>query len=86
MADEDSAMMAKWGRKMERREEEERKATESMKEVISKAMKDKGTHDNITNQLKRARQGGDVIKERAEYGDDGEIITGNPEDCPWTRD
>ena len=85
MPDDGQATMAKWGRKMERREEEDRKATEDMKKVISRAMKDEGTKRNITNQLVEARQG-PAAKQREGYGDDGEIITGNPEDSPWTRD
>jgi hypothetical protein len=71
---------------MERREDEDRKAKQNMKKIISAAMKDPDTHTNITNQLKRARLGGEPMKPREGFGDDGEVITGNPEDCPWLRE
>lgn len=85
MPDDGSATIAKWTRKMERREEDDRKATRDMKKVISAAMKDKSTHDNITNQLVDARKGPKAVH-REGYGDDGEVITGEPEDSPWIRD
>jgi hypothetical protein len=85
MSDDGQATMAKWGRKMERREEEDRKATQDMKKVISAAMKDPATKRNLTNQLVEARKGPAAVQ-REGFGDDGEIITGNPEDCPWERD
>ncbi len=80
------ATIDKWGRKMERREDEGRKAQQSLKAAISAAMKDPDTHTNITNQLKKARLGGEPMKQRAGFGDDDEIITGKPEDSPWLRD
>ncbi len=85
MPNDGQATMAKWGRKMERREEEDRKATQDMKKAISSAMKDTQTKRNITNQLVEARKGPAAVN-REGFGDDGEIITGNPEDCPWERD
>ncbi len=85
MPDDGSATMAKWGRKMERREEEDRKAKQDMKKVIAKAMRDKDTHRNITNQLVEARKGPAAIH-REGFGDDGEVITGIDEDRPWERD
>jgi hypothetical protein len=85
MPDDGSATMAKWGRKMERREEEDRKAKQDMKKAISKAMTDTQTKRNITNQLVEARKG-PKAEHREGFGDDGEVITGNPEDCPWERD
>jgi hypothetical protein len=85
MPDDGQATIAKWTRKMERREDEERKATKDMKKVISSAMKDQNTKRNITNQMVEARKG-PAAKHREGFGDDGEIITGNPEDCPWERD
>jgi hypothetical protein len=57
-----------------------------MKEAIKEAMKDSGTHKNIANELLTARRGGSAIKNRESFGDDGEVITGNPEDSPWLRD
>jgi hypothetical protein len=71
---------------MERREDEDRRAKQDMKKAISEAMKDPDTHTNITNQLKRARLGGEPMKPRAGFGDDGEVITGELEDSPWLRD
>jgi hypothetical protein len=85
MPDDGSATMAKWGRKMERREDEDRKATEGMKKAISSAMKDPDTKRNLTHQLIEARKGPSAVH-REGFGDDGEVITGNPEDCPWERD
>ena len=85
MPDDGSATMAKWGRKMERREEDDRKATQDMKKVISAAMKDNQTKRNITIQLAEARKGPAAVQ-REGFGDDDEIITGEPEDSPWTRD
>lgn len=85
MADDGSATMAKWGRKMERREEEDRKAKAGMKKAITEAMKDDRTKHNITSQLVEARKGPAAVH-REGFGDDGEVITGNPEDCPWERD
>jgi hypothetical protein len=77
--------MAKWGRKMERIEDEDRKAKRDMKKVIAAAMRDKDTHRNITNELVEARKGPKSVT-REGYGDDGEIITGIDEDRPWERD
>lgn len=85
MSDDGSATMAKWGRKMERREEEDRKAHREMKKAIAGAMKDDKTKRNITNQFIEARKGPAAVQ-REGYGDDGEIITGKPEDSPWERD
>jgi hypothetical protein len=86
MPDDGQATMAKWGRKMERREDEDRKAKQNMKKVISAAMKDSGTKRNITNQMVEARKG-PAAKHREGFGDDGEIFTGlDPEDQPWERD
>jgi hypothetical protein len=85
MPDDGSATMAKWGRKMERMEDEDRKAKKDMKKVISAALKDVNTKRNLTNQMVEARKG-PVAKNREGYGDDGEVITGNPDECPWERD
>jgi hypothetical protein len=85
MPDDGSATMAKWGRKMERLEDEDRKAKQNMKKVISAALKDSDTKRNITNQMVEARKG-PAATNREGYGDDGEIITGNPDERPWERD
>jgi len=85
MPDDGSATINKWTRKMERREDEDRKAKQGMKKAISEAMKDTGTKRNITIQLTEARKGPAAVQ-REGFGDDGEVITGNPEDCPWERD
>lgn len=85
MSDDGQATIAKWTRKMERREEDDRKAKQNMKKVISAAMKDDDTKRNITNQIIEARKGPAAVQ-REGFGDDGEIITGKPEDSPWERD
>ncbi len=85
MPDDGSATIQKWTRKMERREDEDRKAKQDMKKVIAKAMKDPSTKRNITIQLSNARKGPAAVQ-REGFGDDGEIITGNPDECPWERD
>ncbi len=85
MPDEGAATMAKWGRKMERLEDEDREAKRNMKKVIAAAMRDKDTRRNITNELVEARKGPKAVN-REGYGDDGEIITGIDEDRPWERD
>ena len=85
MPDDGSATINKWTRKMERREDEDRKAKEGMKKALSEAMKDGTTKRNITNQLVEARKG-PKAEHREGFGDDGEIITGNPGECPWDRD
>jgi hypothetical protein len=85
MPDDGQATIDKWTRKMERREEENRKATKDMKKVLAAAMRDVNTKRNITNELIEARKGPAAVH-REGFGDDGEIITGNPEDCLWERD
>ncbi len=85
MSDDGSATMAKWGRKMERIEDEDRKAKQGMKKAIAEAMRNETTHRNITNELVEARKG-PASKHREGFGDDGEIITGINEDRPWERD
>jgi hypothetical protein len=82
---DDRATINKWTRKMERREDADRKATEDMKKVISSAMKNEDTKRNITNQLVEARKGPAAVQ-REGFGDDGEVITGNADECPWERD
>jgi hypothetical protein len=81
-----SATIAKWTRKLEKIEEEDKKAIKGMKEAIKSAMKEAGTHKNISKELLRARQGEEPIKTRSCWGDDGEEFTGIYEDRPWERD
>jgi hypothetical protein len=85
MPDDGQATIDKWTRKMERRAEEDRKATKDMKKVLSAAMRDVNTKRNITKELIEARKRPSAVH-REGFGDDGEIITGNPEDCLWERD
>ncbi len=86
MSDDGQATIAKWTRKKERMEDDDREARRDMKAAIKYAMKDEDTHRNIARELLRARQGGDTIKNQEGFGDDGEIITGYHEDRPWERD
>ncbi len=86
MSDDGSATIAKWQRKLERLEDGDRKAKKGMKEAIKEAMQEEDTHRNIARELLNARQGGTPIKERAAYGDDGEVITGYSDDRPWERE
>jgi hypothetical protein len=82
-----SATIAKWTRKHEKVEEDDKKATQGMKDAIKGAMRDAGTHKNISKELLRARQGeSGPIKTRSCWGDDGEEFTGIYEDRPWERD
>lgn len=78
--------MNKWGRKVEKAENDDRSAREKMKEAISGAMRDPQTHKNLSQELLRARQGGSSVRHREGYGDDGEIFTGISEDQPWKRE
>jgi hypothetical protein len=66
--------------------DKDKAATDGMKDAIKSAMKDSDTHKNIANELLDARRGGSSINNRESFGDDGEVITGNPEDSPWLRD
>jgi hypothetical protein len=66
--------------------DKDKAASDGMKDAIKSAMKDSGTHKNIANELLNARRGGSSMKNREAFGDDGEVITGNPEDSPWLRD
>ncbi len=81
-----SATIAKWTRKQEKVEDNDKKAHKNMKDAIKGAMRDAGTHKNISQELLRARQGTDPIKSRSCWGDDGEEFTGIYEDRPWERD
>jgi hypothetical protein len=73
-------------REAEHAEENDRDARDGMKEAIREAMKDGDTHRNISTQLLKARRGESSVKHLERFGDDGEVITGNPEDSPWLRD
>jgi hypothetical protein len=87
MSDEEgSALIRKWESKKERAEEADKKAHKDMKRVLSAAMKDDGTHKNIVNELKTARQSGIRLQTREGYGDDGDVITGFGDARPWDRD
>ena len=81
-----SATIAKWTRKHEKTEENDKKATKGMKAAIKEAMADQGTHKNISKELLRARQGGEPLKARSCWGDDGEEFTGIYEERPWERE
>lgn len=81
-----SAIIAKWTRKHEKTEEDDKKAHKDMRAAIKGAMQEAGTHKNISKELLRARQGTDPIKDRSAWGDDGEEFTGIYEDRPWERD
>lgn len=81
-----SATIAKWTRKREKVEDDDKKAVEGMKDAIRGAMHDSETHKNISKELLRARQGSDPLKDRTCWGDDGEEFTGIYEDRPWERD
>jgi hypothetical protein len=81
-----NATIAKWTRKHEKTEEEDKSAHKDMKNAIKGAMRDAETHKNISKELLRARQGTDPIKERTCWGDDGDEFTGIYEDRPWERD
>ncbi len=80
------ATIAKWTRKQERMEKEDKNASRDMKATIKEAMKDEETHRNIARELLNARRGGGGPKHHDGYGDDEEIITGYHEDRPWERD
>jgi hypothetical protein len=86
MSDDGSATIRKYQRKIDKLNEDDKSATENMKSVIAKAMKEEGTHRNIAKELLDARRGGKQMDSREGYGDDGEIITGEAKDSPWTRD
>lgn len=73
-------------REAERAGDRDRAAREGMKEAIREAMKDGTTHRNIATELLNARRGGNTLQNRERFGDDGEVITGKPEDSPWLRD
>lgn len=81
-----SATIAKWTRKHEKVEVDEKKAREGMKNAISAAMKDPQTHLNIIKERQRAKDGGGSIKNRSCWGDDGENFTGIDDERPWERD
>ena len=81
-----SATIAKWTRKQEKAEANDKSAHADMKSAIKGAMRDADTHKNISKELLRARQGTDPIKTRTCWGDDGEEFTGIYEDRPWERD
>ena len=74
-----------WRRKMERRTDEDRKATKDMKKVIAAALKDPATCRNLTNQFKEAKNGPRMAHQEC-YVNDGEIITGEDEERLWDRD
>lgn len=80
------ATIAKWTRKQERAEDDDRKAHSGMKEAIKDAMRGEDTHRNIARELLNARRGGATIKNREGYGDDDEVITGWNEERPWERE
>ena len=80
------ATIAKWTRKHEKAEENDKKAREGMKEAIKSAMKDPQTHLNFIKERQKAKDGGEAIKSRSCWGDDGEEFTGIYEDRPWERD
>jgi len=86
MSEGDSATMNKWAKKFEKTKEDGENAHYKMKQVIAAAMKDEGTHKNIVRELRDASKGGYRINNREGYGDDGEVITGYDDDCPWKRD
>jgi hypothetical protein len=67
-------------------QDRDRDARDGMKDAISSAMKDSTTHKNIAQELLDARRGGNTVQHRENFGDDGEVITGKPEDSPWLRD
>ena len=73
-------------REAEQAQDKDRDARDGMKEAIKSAMEDGGTHKNIATELLEARRGGSSVQHRERFGDDGEVITGNPEDSPWLRD
>ncbi len=86
MAIDGNATIAKWTRKWEKTEDDDKKATAGMKEALAAAMRDAGTHKNISKELLQARQGGEPIKARSCWGDDGEEFTGIYEERPWERE
>jgi hypothetical protein len=86
MSDDGSAVIAKWDRDKSKRESADRTAKDSMKKVIAAAMRDGSTKKNIAKELLDARRGGVRPHNREGYGDDGEIITGNPGERPWERE
>ena len=82
-----SATVAKWTRKVEKLEDDDKSAREKMKAAIAGAMRDPKTHENLSRELLNARQGGGTpMKSREAYGDDGEVFTGISEDQPWKRE
>ena len=82
-----TATMNKWTRKHEKMENDDKTGREKMKEAIAEAMRDPDTHKNLSRELLNARQGGgDPMKHRAVWGDDGEVFTGIHEDRPWERE
>jgi len=86
MSEDGSATIRKWEKKITKDREAGESASGKMKQVIAAAMKDIGTHKNITRELRDASKGGYRIDKREGYGDDGEIITGYDDDSPWKRD
>ena len=82
-----SATIAKWTRKQEKVEADDKKAIQGMKDAIKNAMKDPQTHLNLIKERQKAKDGtGSPIKTRSCWGDDGEEFTGIYEDRPWERD
>ena len=81
-----SATIAKWTRKQEKVEDNDKKAVQGMKDAIVAAMKDPQTHLNIIKERQRAKDGGATIQSRSCWGDDGEEFTGIYEERPWERD
>jgi hypothetical protein len=73
-------------REAEHADQNDKDARDGMKDAIKSAMKDGDTHRNISSQLLRARRGDSNVEHRERFGDDNEVITGNPEDSPWLRD
>jgi hypothetical protein len=86
MAIDGNATIAKWTRKWEKTEDDDKNAISGMKEALAKAMRDAGTHKNISQELLNARQGGEPIKDRSCWGDDGEEFTGIYEERLWERE
>jgi hypothetical protein len=86
MSDDGSAVIAKWDRDKTRREDADRSAKSSMKKVIAAAMREGSTKKNIAKELLDARRGGAKPINREGYGDDDEVITGNPGERPWERE
>lgn len=69
----------------EQAQDKDRDARDGMKDAIKEAMRNDDTHKNISKELLKARRGENSISHRERFGEDNEVITGNPEDSPWLR-